>query len=96
MHDEHGGKDHVCMMYKVKNGRAHANSAAWLFRKTFAEGLFSYAGSSVWNNLPKTFAALTQSPFKATLKTHLSISKLFFTAASIPLPHTHEQVCVCF
>ena len=68
---EHAGKDQVCMMYKVKNGCANANSTAWLFRKTFGKGLFSNTGSSVWNNLPKTFAALIRSPFKAALKTHL-------------------------
>ena len=40
--------------------------------KTFAERTFSYAGPSVWNNLPQTLHhSDSTSSFKAALKTHL-------------------------
>ena len=40
--------------------------------KTFGERSFSYAGPSVWNNLPQTFRhSDSTSSFKAALKTHL-------------------------
>ena len=40
--------------------------------KTFAERSFSYAGPSVWNNLPQTLRhSDSTSSFKAALKTHL-------------------------
>ena len=40
--------------------------------KTFGERSFSYAGPSVWNNLPQTFRLSdSTSSFKAALKTHL-------------------------
>ena len=40
--------------------------------KTFGERSFSYAGPSVWNNLPETHRhSDSASTFKAALKTHL-------------------------
>ena len=40
--------------------------------KTFGESSFSYAGPSVWNNLPQTHRhSDSASTFKAALKTHL-------------------------
>ena len=40
--------------------------------KTFGERFFSYAGPSVWNNLPQTLRhSDSTSSFKAALKTHL-------------------------
>ena len=40
--------------------------------KTFGERSFSYAGPSVWNNLPQTLRhSDSTSSFKAALKTHL-------------------------
>ena len=40
--------------------------------KTFGERSFSYAGPSVWNNLPQTLRhSDSSSSFKAALKTHL-------------------------
>ena len=40
--------------------------------KTFGEKSFSYAGPSVWNNLPQTLRhSDSASTFKAALKTHL-------------------------
>ena len=40
--------------------------------KTFGERFFSYAGPSVWNNLPQTLRhSDSASSFKAALKTHL-------------------------
>ena len=40
--------------------------------KTFGERSFSYAGPSVWNNLPQTLCHSDSTPsFKAALKTHL-------------------------
>ena len=40
--------------------------------KTFGERSFSYAGPSVWNNLPQTLRhSDSTSCFKAALKTHL-------------------------
>ena len=40
--------------------------------KTFGERSFSYAGPSVWNNLPQTLChSDSTSSFKAALKTHL-------------------------
>ena len=39
--------------------------------KTFGERSFSYAGPSVWNNLPQTLRHSDSAPsFKAALKTH--------------------------
>ena len=40
--------------------------------ETFGERSFSYAGPSVWNNLPQTLChSDSASSFKAALKTHL-------------------------
>ena len=63
--------------------------------KTFGERSFSYAGPSVWNNLPQTLRhSDSTSPFKAALKTHLfnNYFKTFFTALPIP---SSDTVCVC-
>ena len=62
--------------------------------KTFGERSFSYAGPSVWNNLPQTLRhSDSTSSFKAALNTHLfNITKLFFTALPIP---SSDTVCVC-
>ena len=39
--------------------------------KTFGERSFSYAGPSIWNNLPQTLRHSDSTSFKAALNTHL-------------------------
>ena len=59
--------------------------------KTFGERSFSYAGPSVWNNLPQTLHhSDSTSSFKAALKTHL-----FLNCFSQPCPSPHPTLCVC-
>ena len=63
--------------------------------KTFGERSFSYAGPSVWNNLPQTLRhSDSTSSFKAASRRTclIIISKLFFTTLPIP---SSDAVCVC-
>ena len=63
--------------------------------KTFGERSFSYAGPSVWNNLPQTSAALILPPLSkppSRLTCLIIISKLFFTALPIP---SSDTLCAC-
>ena len=63
--------------------------------KTFGERSFSYAGPSVWNNLPQTLrhSDSTSSSKPPSRHTYLIIiSKLFFTALPIP---SFDALCVC-
>ena len=60
--------------------------------KTFGERSFSYAGPSVWNDLPQTLRhSDSTSSFKAA-PVSMIISKPFFTALPIP---SFDAVCVC-
>ena len=61
--------------------------------KTFGERSFSYAGPSVWNNLPQTLRHTDSASIRTCL---IIISKLFFTALFIPSSNAEcECVCVC-
>ena len=64
--------------------------------KTFGERSFSYAGPSVWNNLPQTLHhSDSTSCFKAALKTHL-FNNYFWTVFRSPAhPLVRHCVCVC-
>ena len=63
--------------------------------KTFGERSFSYAGPSVWNNLPQTLRhSDSTSSFKAASRRTclIIISKLFFHSPAHPLV---SMLCVC-
>ena len=61
--------------------------------KTFGERSFSYAGPSVWNNLPRTLRySDSTSSFKAALKTHL-FNNYFLTVFHSPA-HPLVRHCV--
>ena len=63
--------------------------------KTFGERSFSYAGPSVWNNLPQTLLTLILPPLSKPPSRRsclIIISKLFFSALPIP---SSDTLCVC-
>ena len=66
------------------------------YTKTFGERSFSYAGPSVWNNLPQTFRhSDSTSSFKAALKTHL-FNNYFLNCFSQPCPSLRPTwACAC-